>query len=218
MPKVRSKGFANPAQTWDARFSTDSYIFGTEPNVWLAQHRALLPPGARVLAVADGEGRNSVWMAQQGLQVDAFDISPVGVGKAIRLAAQAGVDVNFQVCSAEDFDWKVGEYDAVVAIFIQFADPDTRRELFKRMKAALRPDGLILLQGYTPKQLEYRTGGPPNIDHLYTEALLKEAFGDMTIVEMTAYDDVLTEGTQHAGQSALIGLVARKPLAAISGN
>ncbi len=218
MPKVRSKGFANPAQTWDARFSTDSYIFGTEPNVWLAQHRALLPPGARVLAVADGEGRNSVWMAQQGLQVDAFDISPVGVGKAIRLAAQAGVDVNFQVCSAEDFDWKVGEYDAVVAIFIQFADPDTRRELFKRMKAALRPDGLILLQGYTPKQLEYRTGGPPNIDHLYTEALLKEAFGDMTIAEMTAYDDVLTEGTQHAGQSALIGLVARKPLAAISRN
>lgn len=211
MPKVRSKGFANPAQTWDARFSTDSYIFGTEPNVWLSQHRALLQPGARVLAVADGEGRNSVWMAQQGLTVDAFDISPVGVGKAIRLAEQAGVEVNFQVCSAEDFDWKVGEYDAVVAIFIQFADPDTRATLFKRMKSALKPDGLLLLQGYTPKQLEYKTGGPPNINHLYTEALLKEAFGDMHIVELEAYEDVLTEGTQHAGRSALIGLVARKP-------
>ncbi len=211
MPKVRSKGFSNPAQTWDTRFSTDSYIFGTEPNVWLSQHLALLSPGSRVLAVADGEGRNSVWMAQQGLQVDAFDISPVGVGKAIKLAQQAGVEVNFQVCSAENFDWKVGEYDAVVAIFIQFADPDTRATLFARMKSALKPDGVLLLQGYTPKQLEYKTGGPPLVDHLYTEELLNNAFGDMNIVELKSYEDVLTEGTQHAGQSALIGMVARKP-------
>jgi len=123
MPKVRSKGFANPAQTWDARFSTDSYIFGTEPNVWLSQHRALLQPGARVLAVADGEGRNSVWMAQQGLKVDAFDISPVGVDKARKLAQQQGVDVHFSVCGVEDYPWKALEYDAVIAIFIQFADP-----------------------------------------------------------------------------------------------
>lgn len=212
MPKRRSKGFANPAQTWDARFSTDSYIFGTEPNVWLSQHRALLSPGARVLAVADGEGRNSVWLAQQGMQVDAFDISPVGVGKAIKLAQQAGVEINFQVCRAEDFDWKVGHYDAIVAIFIQFADPDTRATLFQQMKLALKPDGVLLLQGYTPKQLDYKTGGPPNIDHLYTDDLLQAAFGDMDIVEMKSYEDVLTEGTQHSGPSALIGLVARKPL------
>lgn len=211
MPKRRSKGFANPAQTWDARFSTDDYIFGTAPNVWLTQHRALLAPGSRVLAVADGEGRNSVWLAQQGLQVDAFDISPVGVSKATRLAQQANVSVNFQVCGVNDFDWKVGEYDAVVAIFIQFADPDTRATLFKRMKSALKPDGLILLQGYTPKQLDYKTGGPPNLDHLYTEELLRDAFGDLNILELQAYEAVLREGTQHSGQSALIGLVARKP-------
>ena len=211
MPKVRSKGFANPAQTWDTRFSTDSYIFGTEPNVWLSQHLSLLPAGSRVLAVADGEGRNSVWMAQQGLKVDAFDISPVGVGKAIKLAEQSGVEVSFQVCSAEDFDWKVGEYDAVVAIFIQFADPDTRATLFKRMTSALKPDGVLLLQGYTPKQLEYKTGGPPLVDHLYTEELLRESFADLNILELVSYEDVLREGIQHSGQSALIGLVARKP-------
>ncbi|NCW79054.1 MAG: class I SAM-dependent methyltransferase [Oxalobacteraceae bacterium] len=190
MPKVRSKGFSNPAQTWDTRFSTDSYIFGTEPNVWLSQHGHLLQPGSRVLAVADG--------------------SPIGVGKAIKLARQADVEVNFQVASAEDFDWKVGEYDAVVAIFIQFADPDTRTTLFKRMTSALKPDGLMLLQGYTPKQLEYKTGGPPLVDHLYTEELLRESFSDMNIVELVSYEDVLREGTQHSGQSALIGLVARK--------
>jgi cyclopropane fatty-acyl-phospholipid synthase-like methyltransferase len=119
--------------------------------------------------------------------------------------------VNFSVCGVEDYPWKTGEYDAVVAIFIQFADPDTRATLFKRMKSALKPDGLILLQGYTPKQLDYKTGGPPNLDHLYTEALLKDAFGDLDISELHAYEDVLTEGTQHHGQSALIGMVARRP-------
>jgi cyclopropane fatty-acyl-phospholipid synthase-like methyltransferase len=210
MPKRRSKGFANPAQTWDARFSTDDYIFGTAPNAWMTQHRDLLAPGSRVLAVADGEGRNSVWLAQQGMQVDAFDISPVGVGKAARLAQQANVTVNYQVRSVDNFDWKVGEYDAVVAIFIQFADPDTRSALFGRMKSALKPDGLILLQGYTPKQLDYKTGGPPNLDHLYTEELLRDAFGDMSLLELRAYEAVLREGTQHSGQSALIGMVARK--------
>lgn len=212
MPKRRSKGFANPAQTWDARFSTDDYIFGTAPNSWLTQHRDLLAPGSRVLAVADGEGRNSVWLAQQGMQVDAFDISPVGVSKATRLAQQANVQVNYQVCGVDDFDWKLGEYDAVVAIFIQFADPDTRGTLFKRMKSALKPDGVILLQGYTPKQLDYKTGGPPNLDHLYTEELLRDAFSDMSILELRAYEAVLREGTQHSGQSALVGLVARKSL------
>ncbi len=206
-----SKGFANPRETWDARFSSDEYIFGTEPNVWLAQHADLFKPGMRVLAVADGEGRNSVWMAQQGLQVDAFDISPVGIEKAKKLAQQQGVEVNFSIHGVEDYPWTTGDYDAVVAIFIQFADPDTRATLFKRMKSALKPDGVILLQGYTPKQLEYKTGGPPNLSHLYTEELLQDAFGDLDISELNAYEQVLTEGTQHHGQSALIGLVARRP-------
>ena len=206
-----SKGFANPRETWDARFSSDEYIFGTEPNVWLAQHADLFKPGMRVLAVADGEGRNSVWMAQQGLQVDAFDISPVGIEKAKKLATQQGVEVNFSIHGVEDYPWTTGDYDAVVAIFIQFADPDTRATLFKRMKSALKPDGVILLQGYTPKQLEYKTGGPPNLSHLYTEELLQDAFGDLDVSELTSYEQVLTEGTQHHGQSALIGLVARRP-------
>jgi cyclopropane fatty-acyl-phospholipid synthase-like methyltransferase len=206
-----SKGFANPRETWDTRFSSDEYIFGTEPNVWLAQHADLLKPGMRVLAVADGEGRNSVWLAKQGLHVDAFDISPVGIGKARKLAEQQGVDINFSIHSVEDYPWTTGTYDAVVAIFIQFADPETRATLFKRMKSALKPDGVILLQGYTSKQLDYKTGGPPNLSHLYTEDLLRDAFGDLDILELTAYEQVLTEGTQHHGQSALIGMVSRKP-------
>ena len=205
-----NKGFSNPQLTWDKRFEADGYIFGTEPNVWLAGHAGLLKPGMRVLAVADGEGRNSVWMAQRGLQVDAFDISPIGVAKARKLAADARVDVNYQISSVEDWPWKVGEYDAVVAIFIQFADPATRATLFRQMKSALKPDGLLFLQGYTPKQLDYKTGGPPLLDHLYTEDLLREAFGDLDVAELRMYEDVLHEGTQHSGQSALVGMVARK--------
>ena len=203
-------GFSNPQQTWDKRFEATDYIFGTEPNVWLAGHAGLLKPGMRALAVADGEGRNSVWLAQRGLQVEAFDISPVGVAKARKLAADAGVNVNYSISSAEEWSWKVGEYDVVVAIFIQFADPALRSTLFRQMKSALKPDGLILLQGYTQKQLDYKTGGPPLVDHLYTEELLRDEFGDMDIAELSVYEDVLTEGSQHSGQSALVGLVARK--------
>jgi len=206
-----SKGFANPRETWDARFSSDEYIFGTEPNVWLAQHADLLKPGMRVLAVADGEGRNSVWLAKQGLHVDAFDISPVGIGKARKLAEQQGVDINFSIHSVEDYPWTTGNYDAVVAIFIQFADPDTRASLFKRMKSALKPDGLILLQGYTPKQLEYRTGGPPQVEHLYTGPMLRAAFAALDIEVLEDYEAEITEGAGHRGRSALIGLVGRKP-------
>ena len=210
MPKVRSKGFSNPAATWDARFSSTDYIFGKTPNVWLAQHSELLIPGGSALAVADGEGRNSVWLAERGMQVDAFDISPIGVEKARQLALAANATVNFNVSDCDEWEWQPDHYDLVVAIFIQFADPESRTRLFKRMMESLKPGGLLLLQGYTPKQLDYKTGGPPRLDHLYTEDLLRAEFSGMDIIELESYDDVLREGTQHSGQSALVGLVAKK--------
>jgi 2-polyprenyl-3-methyl-5-hydroxy-6-metoxy-1,4-benzoquinol methylase len=205
-----SAAFANPAQTWDKRFSTDDYIFGTAPNVWLARHAKLIAPGGRALAVADGEGRNSVWLAQQGMQVDAFDIAAVGVAKAQKLAAQQQATVNYAVCGCEDWPWQTAQYDLVAAIFIQFADPDARAVLFAQLIDTLKPGGVLLLQGYTPQQLAYKTGGPPLLSHMYTDALLREAFSDMEIIELDSYEEVLHEGTQHSGQSALIGMVARK--------
>jgi 2-polyprenyl-3-methyl-5-hydroxy-6-metoxy-1,4-benzoquinol methylase len=210
MPKVRSKGFSNPAKTWDARFASSDYIFGKEPNVWLAQHADRLIPGGHALAVADGEGRNSVWLAERGMQVDAFDISPVGVEKARQLALTAGALVNFSVSDCDDWNWQSNHYDVVAAIFIQFADPETRTRLFRNMMESLKPGGVLLLQGYTPKQLDYKTGGPPLLSHLYTEELLRTEFSEMEIIELRSYEEVLREGTQHSGQSALIGLVAKK--------
>ena len=205
--------FSDPMQTWDARFGGPDFLFGTAPNAYLASHRALLAAGKSVLAVADGEGRNSVWLAQQGLLVDAFDISPVGVAKADELARRAGVSVNLHVNDCDSWDWQPEAYDVVVAIFIQFAGPEMRRRLFARMVATLKPGGYLIVQGYTPKQLDYKTGGPRLLDHLYTGDMMSEAFAALEIIELCEYDGVLDEGTQHVGPSALLGMVARKPAA-----
>jgi 2-polyprenyl-3-methyl-5-hydroxy-6-metoxy-1,4-benzoquinol methylase len=205
-----SNGFANPRETWDARFDRDDYIFGTAPNVFLAAQRSRLMAGQRALCVADGEGRNSVWLAQQGLLVTAFDIAPRGVAKARALAAREGVVVDYRVAGVEDWDWTPQAFDVVAAIFVQFAPPAVRETMFAGMLQTLKPGGWLLLQGYTPRQLEYRTGGPPCAEHLYTPQLLREAFAANEIVELREHDDVLAEGTQHAGRSALIDCVLRK--------
>lgn len=207
---AHERQFPEPAATWDQRFSQPGYVFGTEPNAFLASQRALFEPGKRVLAVADGEGRNSVWLARQGLAVDAFDISPVGVAKARELARQGGVAVNYQVSDCDGWNWEPHTYDYVVAIFIQFADPAMRERLFANMARALKPGGYLVLQGYTPKQLDYNTGGPGILEHLYTPALLREAFADLEMVELREYEAQLNEGSRHIGPSALIGMVARR--------
>lgn len=206
----RHVGFAHPQETWNTRFSGDGYIFGTEPNHFLVSALPLLRPGMRVLVVADGEGRNSVWLAKQGLIATAFDISPVGVEKAKKLASEQQVEVNFAVSDCDSWHWEDEHYDAVVAIFIQFADPAMRARMFSNFIKTLKPGGLLILQGYTPKQLEYKTGGPPDISHLYTKELLRDAFSSMQIDQLTSYEKMLDEGTQHAGMSALIGLIAHK--------
>ena len=205
-----SSGFDSPRETWDARFAGDEYIFGTAPNAFLAAQRPRLAAGQRALAVADGEGRNSVWLAQQGLAVTAFDIAPRGVAKARALAARAGVEVDYHVAGVEDWPWTPQAFDVVAAIFVQFAPPALRGKMFAGMLQTLRPGGLLLLQGYTPRQLEYRTGGPPRAEHLYTPALLRQAFAAHEVLELREHDDVLAEGTQHAGMSALIDCVVRR--------
>lgn len=201
--------FPDAAQTWNRRFEAEDYVFGTEPNVWLREHAHLWRPGQRVLCVADGEGRNSVWLARQGLRVDAFDISEVGVAKARRLAAEQGVSVNYAVGDCDGFAWPERVYDGVAAIFVQFADPDMRQRLFANIRRCLKPGGALVLQGYTPRQLEYKTGGPPIASHLYTTGMLRDAFAGMKIVELREYEAEVAEGSGHRGRSALIGMVAR---------
>ena len=210
MTSSSASPFADAADTWNRRFDDDAYIFGTEPNAWLRAHAHAWQPGQRVLCVADGEGRNSVWLARQGLLVDAFDIASVGVAKARRLAAQQGVSVNFSVSDCDAYPWPLQHYDGVAAIFVQFADPAMRERLFASIKRCLKPGGTLLLQGYTPRQLDYQTGGPPQLSHLYTEALLRGSFADFDLLELQDYEAELSEGERHSGRSALIGLVAQR--------
>jgi SAM-dependent methyltransferase len=202
--------FADPAGTWNRRFEADGYVFGTEPNTWLREHADAWHPGQRVLCVADGEGRNSVWLARRGLAVDAFDIAEAGVAKARRLAAEHGVPVNFAVADCDSLAWPDGAYDGVAAIFVQFADPAMRERLFANIQRCLKPGGTLVLQGYTPKQLEYKTGGPPIASHLYTPDMLRDAFAAMEILELREYEAEVAEGTGHSGWSALVGMVARR--------
>lgn len=198
---------------WDSRFDVKEFIFGESPNEYLSNIAPkYLKPNQNILCVADGEGRNSVWLASQGLNVDAFDFSEIAINKAKGLALRNQVHVNFQVNDCESWNWKNSFYDAVAAIFIQFASPAEREVLFANMISALKPGGVLILQGYTPKQLEYKTGGPSDINYLYTEILLKELLSGLEILEMNSYEANMAEGPGHNGISALIGVVAKKPL------
>ncbi|ODU15445.1 MAG: SAM-dependent methyltransferase [Sphingomonas sp. SCN 67-18] len=196
---------------WDQRYSGSDYVFGVEPNRFLTSCGHLLEPGQTALAVADGEGRNSVWLASQGLSVTAFDASNAGLSKARQLAAEKRVAVDHRLSQIEDWEWRAECFDVVVAIFIQFAAPELRSVIFEGMKRTLKPGGLILMEGYRPEQIAYATGGPRQREQLYTRGLLEEAFADFEILQLAEHDSELHEGQGHSGMSALIDLVARKP-------
>ena len=196
---------------WDQRYSAPGYLFGTEAAAFLRREGGRLAPASRVLAVADGEGRNAVWLARQGHEVVAFDASAVAVEKARRLAEGAGVTVAFHVAGVEAWDWEAGGFDAVVAVFIQFAAPALRAEIFAGMARALRPGGMLLLHGYAPRQVGYGTGGPSAPENMYTLELLREAFAGWEVLHAEDYDAEIVEGTGHAGRSGLIDFVAVKP-------
>jgi len=199
---------------WDQRYAREDYLFGTEPNALLQRQAARLSAGQSALAVADGEGRNGVWLAERGLNVASVDISMVGVAKARRLARKRGVDIAFERADLKHWDFPHNAFDVVVAIFIQFAPPALRDRIFTGMRAALKPGGILMLRGYRPKQLDYGTGGPKEVEQLYTRSLLETAFGDLNIVSLEEHDSEIHEGDGHSGMSALIDLVAEKPIGA----
>jgi 2-polyprenyl-3-methyl-5-hydroxy-6-metoxy-1,4-benzoquinol methylase len=196
---------------WNVRYAGEDFHFGTEPNAFLVSQQRFLRSGLNCLAVADGEGRNGVWLAEQGLSVLSVDSSPVALAKAKKLAEQRGVLLQYELVDLMQWDWGVNRFDVVAAIFIQFTPPGMREQMFSNIKRCLKPGGHLLLQGYTPRQLEYRTGGPSQAENLYTEPMLREEFSDMEILHLSEHDDIIREGEGHNGMSALIDLVARKP-------
>ncbi len=198
-------------QFWNARYATDDYIFGTAPNVFLASQAGLIRPGMHALAIADGEGRNGVWLAEQGVQVHAVEVSPVALDKARKLASEHGVALDFERADILDWNWPDAAYDLIAAIFIQFAPPPERDRIIAGIRRSLKPGGVLVLQGYTPKQIEFATGGPPDAANMYTAELLRDWFGDWDIVQLDEHESMISEGSHHHGMSALIDLVVRRP-------
>lgn len=196
---------------WDDRYNHEGFLFGTEPADFLTREAWRIPAAARVLAVADGEGRNSVYLAEGGHDVTAMDSSAVGLEKARALARSRGASVDFRQADISNWPWTPEAFDAVVAIFIQFAPPEMRAQIFEGMARTLRPGGLLLLHGYAPRQVAYGTGGPPSPENMYTPEMLREAFDTFEPLHVADYDATIQEGTGHAGLSGLVDFVARKP-------
>lgn len=197
-------------QRWEERFVAPGYWFGKEPNAFLKSQAHLLKPGWRALAIADGEGRNGVFLAECGLDVLSLDFSPSAVAKAKALAAERGVRLRAEVADIFAWEWPPAAFDVVVGIFFQFASPAQRTQIFANIKKTLKSGGLLLIQGYRPEQLFYRTGGPSQPENLYTRAMLEAAFSDFASLEIREHDSVIAEGVGHNGLSALIDFIGRK--------
>jgi cyclopropane fatty-acyl-phospholipid synthase-like methyltransferase len=193
---------------WDRKYANSPSLFGDCPNGFLVARQAGFLPGQKVLVIADGSGRHGAWLAGLGLKVDAFDISPEANQQAQDLDARLGVTVHRAVCGWEGWPKWEG-YDHIVAIFIQFSPPEERTRLFARMRSALVSGGTLHLLGYAEAQLGLRTGGPSDLERLYSRELLMREFSGMTVEVLAEYRAELSEGTAHRGPSALIGLVAR---------
>ncbi len=202
--------FENPKARWTQRFATDEYIFGLNANLYLQSHVAQLKSGS-VLAIADGEGRNGVWLAERGFEVHSFDFVDSAVQKARKLAKQREVKLNAMCCDWQEFDWSFNSYDNIVGIFFQFLGPRERLQLFDKMHQTLKPGGTLLIQGYSKEQMQYNTGGPGKLDHLYDENLLLDSFKGYEILDLKTYVQEIQEGRAHSGMSGLLGYIGRKP-------
>ncbi len=196
---------------WTDKFAVEDYVYGTAPAQFLRDQAHHLRPGQTALVLADGEGRNGVFLAERGLQVTSLDGATTGVAKAKRLAAERGVTLDALLADLRDWTWEDAAYDAVVGIFFQFADPDFRAAIFAGIKRTVKPGGLVLLHGFSTEQMGYSSGGPGRLAHLYTAEMLAEAFAGWDVLRLEAYVAELEEGSGHRGPAGLIDLVARKP-------
>ena len=195
---------------WQQRYDRSEYLFGEAPNAFLRDHADLVKPGAKVLSLADGEGRNGVFLAERGCDVLSMDFSARALQNAEALARKRGVTLRIEEADVTTWPFPEEGYDVVVAIFIQFLPPAPREALFANIRKTLKPGGLLLMQGYRPEQIAYGTGGPSQVENLYTRELLEAEFAGFTC-EIKSHDAEIHEGVAHCGMSALIDLVALKP-------
>jgi SAM-dependent methyltransferase len=195
-------------EMWDDRYRTEDFVYGTEPNAFLRDHLGEIPLGD-VLCVADGEGRNSVFLAREGRRVTAVDHSAVGVAKARQLARAQGVDVDFVVADLRGYDLGVEVWDAVVSIFAHMP-AKVRIDLHARIVRALRPGGVFVLEAYRPDQIGRGTGGPTVAEMTMTAHELEHELASLRIELIREIDRDIREGRGHQGVGAVVELIGRK--------
>ena len=194
---------------WDERYGETGFAYGTEPNDFLAASLQHLPPTGTVLCLGEGEGRNSVFLAQHGHTVTAVDTSSVGLEKAKALAAERGVVIT--TCNADLASYQLPEntYDAIISIFCHLP-PQVRRQLHAQIPSSLKKGGVFLLEGYTPRQLDHGTGGPPVKELLMEIVELKKELQQLHIIHGTELKREIHEGRLHTGLGAVAQLIAIK--------
>ena len=202
------------AEFWDERYAGADYAYGERPNAFLAALAPRFRPGERALVPGDGEGRNGVFLAERGLQVETLDISPTGVAKAQALAARRGVTLDARVADVLTWDWPVATYDGIALLFLHLA-ASGRRALHASAVAALKPGGRLVLEAFTPAQLERQRegarGGPREAALLYIVDDLRADFAALIVELCEEAEEDMDSGALHVGRGAVIRLVARKP-------
>ncbi len=194
---------------WNERYSAEEYVFGTEPNDFLVEAARNIPPG-RVLCLGEGEGRNAVHLAGLGHDVLAVDAAMVGLAKANKLARSRGVTLRTRFADLGRFPIEPGSWDLIVSIFCHMPS-EARAGLHQRVAAGLKPGGLFILEAYTPRQLEFGTGGPPVAELMMTLAALREELAGLQFLHAVELDRDVLEGSLHTGRGAVVQVVARKP-------
>lgn len=199
------------AAFWNDRYGGENFIYGTAPNEFVAESAHLIPPGP-VLGLGEGEGRNSVFLAERGYAVTAVDQSSAGLAKAARLAAARGVTLTTKIADLTDFMIEPGQWAGIFATFVHLLPP-LRREVHRRAARGLRPGGVIVLEAYTPAQLQFRTGGPVSEPARFMQLDdLREDFDGLEFVVARELERDIVEGDGHRGRGAVVQIVARRPL------
>lgn len=196
-------------QFWDDRYAEEGFAYGTEPNAYLKSLQSLFKAGTRALLVCDGEGRNGVWLAQQGVDVVSVDYSQVGLDKAQALAEQRDVKLETICDDIYSWDWPVSEFDYVILIYAHFREAD-RARLHQAAINALKSSGQLILEAYIKEQLGYASGGPRDPSMLYSAEMLKKDFSQAELTEFKTLIAMLNEGKYHVGDGAIIRLIAHR--------
>lgn len=193
---------------WDERYAVAEFVYGKEPNTFLAEHYLKLPKG-KVLSLAEGEGRNAVFLAAQGYEVTAVDASSVGLDKGRQLAHELGVNVEWIHADLNDFKLGLDQWDGIVSIFCPLPSP-VRQKLYHRLPDALKQGGVFLLEAYTPAQVGRGTGGGNSPDVMQTVISLIAELPGLTFNHLQELERDVVEGIYHTGKGCVVQALAQK--------